>query len=463
MSIRVIDSIPGSGKTSFAISYMNEAYREKRFLFITPFLDEIERVKDACPKLDFYAPDKKKGRGRKSDDFLKLLKDGRNVVSTHSLFKNISDEVIQVLRVAGYTLIMDEVASVLEEYSLFGTDENTLAGRAYKEYLTRNDIRILLEKGFIDVDADTYKLSWLEENNVLSHHRRLKNLADRNLLYLIDTSVLLWTFPPEIFRDGIFEDIFLLTYQFQYQLQKHYFGFYEIPFEKFYAYMDDGGKYKIRENDGDKEPDKGFRESLKKLINIVDNPKMNRVGDPYYLNGKKYYSALSKSFYEKHGDNVIPFISNDMSNYFSYMTGSTARTRLWTCFSSHVESFKSRNVNKKQWLALNSRATNLYMERDSLAYVINRYPSPYMEKFLATRKIPLDLDGFAVSEMLQWIFRSAIRNSKPINLFIPSWRMRHLLMAYLAGEPLLSIYGKKNGLSRRADIAGWKSLCRDKK
>ena len=154
MTIRVIDSIPGSGKTSFAISHMNKSYKDKRFLFITPFLDEIERVKIACPKLDFYAPDKNKGRGRKSEDFIKLLKEGRNVVSTHSLFKNISDEVIQVLRVAGYTLIMDEVASVLEEYSLFGTDENTLAGRAYKEYLTKNDIRILIEKGFIEVDAE---------------------------------------------------------------------------------------------------------------------------------------------------------------------------------------------------------------------------------------------------------------------------------------------------------------------
>ena len=44
---------------------------------------------------------------------------------------------------------------------------------------------------------------------------------------------------------------------------------------------------------------------------------------------------------------------------------------------------------------------------------------------------------FALQEMLQWIWRSAIRDGKPIDLYIPSERMRSLLVEwldYVAGE-----------------------------
>jgi len=36
--------------------------------------------------------------------------------------------------------------------------------------------------------------------------------------------------------------------------------------------------------------------------------------------------------------------------------------------------------------------------------------------------------------MLQWIFRSSIRDNKPINIYIPSSRMRNLLVKWLNNE-----------------------------
>ena len=50
--IHVVDMAMGSGKTSSAISYMNE-HPEKRYLYITPFIDETERVVKACDSLRF--------------------------------------------------------------------------------------------------------------------------------------------------------------------------------------------------------------------------------------------------------------------------------------------------------------------------------------------------------------------------------------------------------------------------
>ena len=43
-------------------------------------------------------------------------------------------------------------------------------------------------------------------------------------------------------------------------------------------------------------------------------------------------------------------------------------------------------------------------------------------------------DLYALSEMLQWIWRSRIRNGQDINIYIVSKRMRRLLNQWLSGE-----------------------------
>ena len=61
----------------------------------------------------------------------------------------------------------------------------------------------------------------------------------------------------------------------------------------------------------------------------------------------------------------------------------------------------------------------------------NRFADPNIIKFFAQRDIRIDSDEFALSEMLQWIWRSAIRDDKPIDLYIPSRRMRDLLIDWI--------------------------------
>lgn len=46
-NIKVVDSIMGSGKTSAAINLMNNASKDENFIFITPYLNEVERIKKA--------------------------------------------------------------------------------------------------------------------------------------------------------------------------------------------------------------------------------------------------------------------------------------------------------------------------------------------------------------------------------------------------------------------------------
>ena len=45
--------------------------------------------------------------------------------------------------------------------------------------------------------------------------------------------------------------------------------------------------------------------------------------------------------------------------------------------------------------------------------------------------VNIDEDEWALSELIQWLFRSCIREQKDINIYIPSKRMRSLLIKWL--------------------------------
>ena len=87
--------------------------------------------------------------------------------------------------------------------------------------------------------------------------------------------------------------------------------------------------------------------------------------------------------------------------------------------------------SKKCFAPINSRATNEYGDRKYVAYTINRYMKPMLKNFFMGKGINVNEDKYALSEMLQFIFRSAIRNGEKINIYIPSKRMRELLLDWI--------------------------------
>ena len=117
--ITVLDDFMGKGKTSFAIQFIN-GHRDLSYVYCTPFLDEVERIRQCCPDANFLAPTY--ASGRKIDDFNSLLMEGANIVVTHSTFTNATDETIDYLRDSNYVLIMDETLSTLENFNDVCTD-----------------------------------------------------------------------------------------------------------------------------------------------------------------------------------------------------------------------------------------------------------------------------------------------------------------------------------------------------
>ena len=57
-----------------------------------------------------------------------------------------------------------------------------------------------------------------------------------------------------------------------------------------------------------------------------------------------------------------------------------------------------------------------------------------VKSFFLQQNVRVEEDDYALSELIQWIFRSAIRDGKEINLYITSKRMRELLINWLTQQ-----------------------------
>lgn len=388
--IYIVDARMGRGKSSAAIRYMNEHKDSKRFLYITPFLSEVDRICEAC---DFDQPDS--DHLTKSAELKNHLRRGDNVAASHSLFYLMDDEAIALSSERGYSLIIDESIDVVSRIPTSVHDMRLIV----------DDLSTIDEDGHIIWRDPCYTGKFTE----------YKEAADTKQLYMIDGSII------EILNPGIlsaFESVYILTYLFAGSVLDaylQYFGFHC----KAIGVCKDGKGFRFTDT-----PDAPQPIDYSGLIRIVDNSRMNSVGDPKY--------SLSKAWYDRRGYDHpdIKKLRKHTDNFFRHMTSGGSDKRLWTCFKSDL--FKvSGSRYRKNFLQLASRATNEYAGATDIAYLVNRYADPNIIKFFAQRNIHIDPKNFALSEMLQWIWRSAIRNGEPINLYIPSRRMRTFLTEWM--------------------------------
>lgn len=400
-NINVVDSIMGSGKTSWAIQHMEEADKETRFIYITPFLSEVERVKTSVTSRNFKEP-LNTGKG-KLDNLKKLVLDEHDIVSTHALFQNADEEIIELLKVSNYTLILDEVMNVIEEFPL-----------------NKDDFKLLVNSNMVYVEEETGIIRWNEASEYQhTKYNEIKVLSKTENLIFFENTVLFWSFPVSVFQ--AFEEVYILTYLFQAQEQKYYYDMHHLNYE-YKAVQQLGEKY-VLVNHADKEPyDKDL---LKSLLNIYEG-KLNDIGSEPY--------ALSKAWYEKEKNNaLVAKMKKNLYSYFRTHAGTPTSLNMWTCFKDHRPKLKGKGYTKG-FVAHNARATNDFKDKVSLAYAVNRFMHPYKYKFFKSRGVDVNMELYALSELIQWIWRSRIREGKPINLYIPSNRMRSILFEYLNND-----------------------------
>lgn len=398
--VKVVDAAMGKGKTSWAIQKMNS--EKGPFIYITPFLSEVKRVLNSCKIRHFKEPEESRYR-TKSDSLKSLIIQNENIASTHSLFKLVDEEAISLLKERNYTLILDETVEVIEQVKL-------------KE----KEIHALFEKGVLQLglkDKNYCKVLPGEEKR-LEKYAHYRDMAELERLVFIDDCILMWVFPVKAFL--AFKNIYTLTYLFHGSILKAFFDFHEIPFE-LYGVEKKEQEYKLIPYHHDQDLD--TKEQIKGLVDIYEGF-LNNMGNHKTAFSKNWYSNLKPEKFKQ--------IRNSLLNYFCNIQKSSTALNMWTVYKDFKSKLKGKGYSQG-FVSCSIRATNDYKEKGCLSYMVNMFLNPYILKFFKIRGIDIDEELWALSEMLQWVYRSRIRENLPINVYIPAKRMRDLFKSWLSG------------------------------
>lgn len=413
MKVKVCDAICGAGKTSSAIAMMN-SNSSKRYVFVTPYLSEVDRIQKACSGLHFQAPDDSSAK-TKMADLKSLINSGSNIVTTHALFLKCADSTKQMLAEARYTLVLDEVVSTMEEAKI-----------------SKGDVAILDRAGLILDDESGKRFDWKSYKEKSGAFSKAMALSVSHRLLCFEDNWFFWSVPPSLFT--CFEDVYLMTYLFEYQPIRYFFDANKIEYELIGTRRTETGFEFCPRVESDRARD------LRGMIHILDNKKLNKIGD-----GR---TDLSHAWFQRSSSGKDAQASNlerlrkNIGNIFKNVWKAESQSTMWGVYKEYQGRLKGWGY-AKSFVSYNIRASNDYSGRTFLAYCVNVFFNPFEKRYYKNLGVKVDDDMYAVSTMVQWIFRSAIRNNKEIWIYIPSARMRWLLAKWLdnlaAGEDLKPI------------------------
>jgi hypothetical protein len=433
MKIKVCDALCGSGKTSACIRMMNEE-TDKRFIFVTQFLSEVDRIMTKCSSRGFVTPDNDvRTRKTKLSDLKTLLVNGQNIATTHALFVCCTDEVKELIRKQHYVLVLDETVEIMKMAELKQCDVNLLS---YAKVIEKDDeaIRWVYDQYEQD-DEDGDGLFW--EAVQLSKSKNLLSYKDKYYC---------WSLPPDLFE--CFDSVYVLTYMFYAQLLKGFFDAYGLKYELI-GVKEAGEQYEFCPLD-----EMNRARELRDKIHILEHKKLNEIGNRR--------ADLSYSSYSLHTHRLRSGLEGAMRknlvNLFRNIFHAPCNQIMWTVFKGSRAAVSSKGY-AGGFVPYNKRASNDYANRHYLAYCVNNFLRPWEINFYKEHGATLNNDAYGLSFLVQWIFRSGIRNGDEIWVYIPSARMRSLLKQWLAAlaegkdlEPI-SYKGsrKQDGQSKRKE------------
>lgn len=415
--IHIVDAMMGMGKTSAAIQYMKDNAATKRFLFITPYIEEADRIKNTCFNMNFAVPREglKEYGFTKSGHLLGLAKEGRNIAISHKLFSLCDPEAIEMIRAMNYTVIIDEVIDVFEKMAINDDDFDILRNSGW---LVGHGVGEDSEYTYYEQAADKhYRGRLFHDLFVAARSHRLVNISDeetKNRFYY-------WTLDHNLFR--VSSDIFILTYLFAGSPMKAFLEMNDLQYDYVGVEFNDAGEYHFSDRLG--MPEYACR--LSELLHVCDHDRLNEIG--------QHKNALSATWWRdntKRSDGKADVMRKNLYSFFrNHCPSKGSADRLWCTFNGCRKKVRGEGYSNS-CIAMNARATNDYRDRIALAYCVNVFADPNMVNYFAKNGTSIDQDAFALSTLVQWIWRSAIRDGKEVWVYVPSRRMREMLLDWIS-------------------------------
>ena len=408
-TIEVVDAIMGSGKSTGIIKWMKDN-PDNRYLYVSPMLSEVEdRIPTECAELGFISPSLE-DHDTKSAHLLKLLKGGNNVSFTHSLFQDLSTEHLYWIRVHDYVLIIDEEIDFIEPY--------------VGDY-TKFDVIALEQKGHITVDEDNLgRIYWQwDEMEGRTAYAKMKRLCDLGMLFCTKRKreMMVLHLPIELITSA--SRVIVLTYLFKGSVMEAFMKLKGIEIIQF------NGIELLKDT-------KTVKEQARSLIEICDNRSTKKIKSNKSI-------TLSSTWYSEGGS--IEDIETIRQTLYHLYRKYGKTNLMFTCRKDNANKVKkgTRSTPNKRSIAhtdmnvddtflyCSAKATNNYAHKNVLVHVYNRYCNIPVKSYLQDYGSPVDDDSIALSEMVQWIWRSAIREDKPIKIYYLNSRMENLINNWL--------------------------------
>lgn len=423
-NITVVDAIMGTGKSLWAIEHIRQSMsfgKDKKFIIIVNTLTEIKRYKDALIDCFLFEPKKTKKVIKndvesyvgcsKTESLNTLISKGYNIITTHALVLEADLKTRELLMIQDYTLIIDEALQVVERFDI-----------------KKDDIALLLKNKTIKINEKTKNVDWLDDTYDGAFHE-LKFLAKKELIISFgNDAIFIKKFPESFFE--CFNRSYILTYLWKNSISDAYFNIFDIKYTHTSLVAGKLVHY-------DTKHEIQTKVKIKQLLTIHEDGargKLNTIGmSAKNTKNGRIINPLCKSWYANNDNkDFIKVLKQNTYSYFRNITNTPIEEILWTTFLSCKVSLTNAKTKKESTFApCNTRGTNDYVGRTAVAYLINLFYEPGIVKYFESNNINLDGDTYALSEMIQFLWRGCIRNNQPMNVYIPSERMRSLLVEWL--------------------------------
>lgn len=410
--IKVIDAIMGTGKTTGLFNFIR-SNPDRKYIYIGAYLREVGdgdtneegRIQKELPELNFQMPKTTKDEG-KVGGIKYLLSKGCNIASTHSLLSKFDTDVLKLIVDNDYFIIIDEAVDAINFYN----------------GVRQTDLKLLLDKEIIKVDSND-KVIWNVEDYSSKEDgdgvfKRVKELCSLGSLFYFENKVLIWEYPTELLRCA--KDILISTYMFDGSIMSKWLEVNNIPYE--YADVSTFGVMNEAE----------VFKQIKDNLDIVVPARLKKLN----LKGV----ACSSTWYDTRCDKEMTGNIKRVLENFMDTNELKVDEVFWTCFIKKQEKLQGKGFTKNSqdklpaFLTYNAKATNDYADRKACMYAVNIYRHPTEVRYLKSKGINFNQEGYALGMMLQFLWRGCIRKGEKMKALVLSNRMRELLIKWVADD-----------------------------
>ena len=182
----------------------------------------------------------------------------------------------------------------------------------------------------------------------------------------------------------------------------------------------------------DNHQENAFRREAAELITICDIPALSKL--------KLSYTGQSKGLKDdQYCRTVVTALKNLRGRQ---LKGVSPENILITCIKKGwykddqkkvAGTFASGSMlfQGAKWIANTTRGTNNHDHCSHLIYLHDQHINPFVARWLGDNSQEFK-DAYALTELIQWVWRSRVRKGQPITLYLPSLRMRQLMEEWLS-------------------------------